>query len=123
MSVTLPIDEIDFKADSTAQFLNVYNLQFMPLNWARDDVEYLRTETDPHYPDLSTLWVRVNAYPTLSDDSEIVQRNGRHYDMSLTVNTTDLELPPPPESDPVDPVDPGPEDEDPELNEDYILVE
>lgn len=85
MSVTLPIGEMDFLADSEQLFIDVYNLQFMPLNWAREDVEYLRMEVDENYPDLVSMWIRVDAYPTLDDTSGIVVRNGRYYDMSITL--------------------------------------
>lgn len=91
MSVTLPIGEIDFLADSEQLFIDVYNLQFMPLNWAREDVEYLRMELDENYPDLVNMWIRVDAYPTLNDTSDIVVRNGRHYDMSITLSESQLE--------------------------------
>lgn len=110
MSVTLPIDEIDFLSTGKEIFLKTFNIQFTPLNWSRPDVEYLHTTVDPNYKDQANVWIKVDAYPTLSDESPIVKNNGRHYDMAIVVPLADLEFTEP-EPDP----EPEPEPEGDEV--------
>lgn len=95
MAVRLEIDQIDWSNTGAQIFQRVANANLAALNWSRTDgtVEYLRTEADPNYPGKENIWIKVDAYPDFEDTDPLVVKNGRFYEMSITVDEGSVVLP------------------------------
>lgn len=83
MTNLLNIDDIDFTKSGTKIFEATANINLEQLNWTRG--QYLRVEADKNYSDVDTIWIRMDKYPTLTDESPIVARNGRYYETTISV--------------------------------------
>ena len=83
MSTNVNIDDIDFTGSPKSVFEFSANLNLEQLNWTRGI--FFRVEADANYPNMDTIWIRVDKYPRLSDNSSIVTRNGRYYETTISI--------------------------------------